>query len=94
MPSKNEYYSKVILNDNAATDDSLAGREIQVIIGSATKMAESDLIALASEITRHTRMNQGWSTVQTTVESMDQQELPPLGAPTHTEGGVNTWIVE
>ena len=94
MPSENHYYSKVILNDNAAADDSLSGREIQVIVGSPTKMAESALIEFASDITRHTRMNQGWSTVQTTVEPIEEQELPPLGAPTHTEGDVKAWIVE
>jgi hypothetical protein len=94
MPSENHYYSKIILNDNIPVDDSLAAREIQVIVGSPTKMAESALIEFASEITRHTRMNQGWSTVQTTVESIEQQDLPPLGAPTHTEGDVKAWIVE
>lgn len=94
MPSENQYYSKVILNDNTAADDSLSAREIQVIVGSPTKMAESALIELASEITRHTRMNQGWSTVQTTVEPIEEQELPPLGAPTHTEGDAKAWIVE
>jgi hypothetical protein len=94
MPSENHYYSKIILNDNMPVDDSLSGREIQVIVGSPTKMAESALIEFASEITRNTRMNQGWSTVQTTVEPIEQQELPPLGAPKHTEGDVNAWIVE
>lgn len=94
MPSKNQYFSKVILNDNAAADDSLSGREIQVVVGSPTKLTESTLIEFASEITRHTRMNQGWSTVQTTVEPIEEQELPPLGAPSHTEGDLNAWIVE
>jgi hypothetical protein len=94
MPSENHYYSKIILNDNAPVEDSLSGREIQVIVGSPTKMPESALIEFASEITRHTRTNQGWGTVNTTVELMEQQELPPLGAPTHTEGDVKAWIVE
>jgi hypothetical protein len=94
MPSENHYYSKVIFNDNTAADDSLSGREIQVIVGSPTKMPESALVEFASEITRHMRMNQGWSTVQSTVEPLEQQELPLLGAPTHTEGDVNAWIVE
>ena len=94
MPSENHYYSKIILNDNAPVEDSLSGREIQVIVGSPAKMPESALIEFATEITRHTRMNQGWGTVNTTVEPIEQQELPPLGAPTHTEGDVNAWIVE
>ena len=94
MPSENHHYSKIILNDNMPVDDSLSGREIQLIVGSPTNMAESALVEFASEFTRHTRMNQGWRTVQVIVEPMEPQELPPLGAPTHTEGDVNTWVVE
>ena len=94
MPSENQHYSKIILNDNMPADDSLSGREIQLMVGSPTKMAESALIEFATEFTRHTRMSQGWSTVHETVEPIDLQELPPLGAPTHTEGDVKVWIVE
>jgi hypothetical protein len=94
MPSENHYYSKIILNDNTPADDSLSGREIQVIVGSPKEMTESALVEFASEFTRHARMNQGWSTVNVTVEPIGVQELPSLGAPTHTEGDVNAWIVE
>jgi hypothetical protein len=94
MPSENHYYAKVVLNDNMPADDSLSGREIQLIVGSPSKLAESALVEFATEFTRHIRMNQGWSTVHVMVEPIDFQELPVLGQPTHTEGDQKTWIVE
>jgi hypothetical protein len=94
MPSENYHYTKVILNDNMPAGDSLSGREIQLIIGSPSKVAEADLVEFATEFTRHIRMRQGWSTVQVNVEPIAFDELPKLGDPTHTEGDRNTWIVE
>jgi hypothetical protein len=94
MPSENHYYSKIILNDNMPVEDSLSGREIQLIVGSPEKMDDSALVEFASEFTRHARTNQGWSTVHVTVEPIAIQDLPLLGAPTHTEGDLKTWIVE
>ncbi len=94
MPSENHCYAKVVLNDNMPVDDSLSGREIQLIVGSPSKMAESTLIEFASEFTRHMRLSQGWSTVHVIVEPIEFHELPPLGKPTHSEGDLNTWIVE
>jgi hypothetical protein len=94
MPSENHYYAKVVLNDNMPVDDSLSGREIQLIVGSPSKMTDSSLVEFATEFTRHLRMNQGWSTVQTVVEPIEFQDLPTLGAPSHTEGDRQTWILE
>ena len=94
MPSENYCYTKVVLNDNLPVDDSLSGREIQLIVGSPSKMAEASLIEFASEFTRHTRLNQGWTTLQVNVEPMEYQELPSLGKPTHTEEGLTAWIIE
>jgi hypothetical protein len=93
MPLENHYY-KVVLNENMPVDDSLSGREIQVIVGSPAKLAESTLVDFATEFTKHIRMNQGWRTLQVNVEPMEFQELPPLGKPTHTEGDLNAWMVE
>jgi hypothetical protein len=94
MPLENHYYTKVVLNDNMPADDSLSGREIQLIVGSPAKLAESTLIDFASEFTKNIRKSQGWRTLQVNVEPMEFQELPPLGKPTHTEGDLNAWIVE
>jgi hypothetical protein len=94
MPLENHYYTKVILNDNMPVDDSLSGREIQLIFGSPSKMEESTLVEFASEFTKQMRTNQGWDTLHVIVEPIEYQELPPLGEPTRVEGDLNTWIVE
>jgi hypothetical protein len=94
MPPENHYYVKVLLNENMPVGDSLSGREIQLIVGSPSKIAEATLNEFASEFTRHTRMNQGWTTLQVIVEPMEYQELPPLGKPTHSEEGLTAWIIE
>jgi hypothetical protein len=94
MPSTNHHYAKVILNDNLPAEDSLSGREIQLIVGSPKKLAESHLVEFASEFTRHIRASQGWGTVHIVVQPIELQELPPLGEPTHTEGDMDTWVLE
>jgi len=39
-------------------------------------------------------MNQGWTTLNVVVESLDAAELPPLGEPTYTtEGDLTAWII-
>jgi hypothetical protein len=94
MPPENYHYAKVVLNDNLPVDDSLSGREIQLIVGSPSRVSDDALIEFASELTRLTRMNQGWNTVHAIVGPIEFQELPPLGDPTHTEGILSAWIVE
>jgi len=94
MPPENNYYSEVILNDPTLTvNNPVAGHEIQIIIGSPSKVAKGTLIDLAKKLTEHTRVNQRWSGVHATVEPMEFRELPPLGEPTHTEGDLNAWIL-
>ena len=88
MASETAIYQKVILSDQAPTDESLSGhREIQVVVRSPSKVTERKLIDVASSLTRPARVNQGWTTLHVIVEPLDTAELPPLGEPTHTEGG-------
>jgi hypothetical protein len=94
MPLQNDHYTKVVLSDKAPVDDSLSSREIQLILGSPTKIAEATLVKFATEFTRHIRVNQGWSTEHVDVEPIAFEELPSLGEPTHTEGELKVWIVE
>jgi hypothetical protein len=95
MASETTTYQKVILSDQAPTDDSLAGhREIQVVVRSPSKVTERKLIDVASTLTRHARMNQGWTTLHVAVEPLDAAELPPLGEPTHTESDLVAWIIQ
>ena len=94
MPLQNDYYAKVVLSDKSPVDDSLSSREIQLILGNPTKLAESDVVEFATEFTRHMRMNQGWGTEHVHVEPIEFGELPSLGEPTHTEGELKVWVVE
>ena len=91
MPPENNYYNEVILNDPTFTvNNPVAGHEIQIIIGSPSKVAKGTLIEFAKKLTEHTRVNQGWSGVHA---SREFRELSSLGEPTHTEGDLNAWIL-
>jgi hypothetical protein len=82
MPPENNYYNEVILNDPTLTvDNPVSGHEIQVIVGSPSKVAKGTLIEFAKELTEHIRGNQRWSGVHVTVEPIELQDLPPLGEP-------------
>ena len=82
MPPENNYYNEVILNDPTLTvNNPVEGHEIQIIIGSPSKVAKGTLIDFAKKLTEHTRVHQGWSGVRVIVEPMDFRELPPLGEP-------------
>ena len=88
-------YHKVILSDQAPADPSLSGHpEIQVVVRSLPKVKERKLIDVASAVTRHARVNQGWTTLHVVVDPMDASDLPPLGEPTHTEDDVAAWVIE
>jgi hypothetical protein len=94
MPPENNYYSEVILNDPTLTvNNPVEGHEIQIIIGSRSKVAKSTLIDFAKKLTEHTRGTQGWSGVHAIVESREVGDLSQLGEPTHTEGDLNAWIL-
>ena len=93
-PPENNYYNEVILNDPTLTvNNPVEGHEIQIIIGSPSKVAKGTLIDFAKKLTEHTRVNQGWSGVHAIVESRELRDLSPLGEPTHTEGDLNAWIL-
>ena len=95
MQPENNYYNEVILSDPTLTlDNPVAGHEIQIIVGSPSKVAKGKLIDFAKKLTEHTRVNQGWSGVHVTVEPIELQDLPPLGEPRHIEGDFTAWILE
>ena len=72
MASETAIYQKVILSDQAPTDESLSGhREIQVVFRSPSKVTERKLIDVASSLTRPARVNQGWTTLHVIVEPLD-----------------------
>jgi len=52
MPPENKYYNEVILNEPTLTvDNPVSGHEIQVIVGSPSKVAKGTLIEFAKELT-------------------------------------------
>jgi hypothetical protein len=52
------------------------------------------VIKFAKNVTKHIRVNRGWSAVSATVQSMEIRELPPLGPPQQIKGNLTAWIVE
>ena len=76
MPPENNCYNEVILNDPTLTvNNPVEGHEIQIIIGSPSKLAKGTLIDFAKKLTEHTRVNQGWSGVHAIVESRESRDL-------------------
>ena len=69
MPPENNCYNEVILNDPTLTvNNPVEGHEIQIIIGSPSKVAKGTLIDFAKKLTEHTRLirvgaayTQSWS---------------------------------
>jgi hypothetical protein len=107
IPLENDYYNEVNLHgvvrltrlagtglpQATIVDNPVLGHEIQVIVGSPSKVAKGALIEFAKELTEHIRVNQGWSGEHVIVEPIEFRELPPLGEPTHVEGDLTAWIV-
>jgi hypothetical protein len=59
-PPENNYYNEVILNDPTLTvNNPVEGHEIQIFIGSSSKVAKGTLIEFAKKLTEHTRVNPG-----------------------------------
>jgi hypothetical protein len=81
------------LSQATTVDNPVSGHEIQVIVGSPSKVAKATLIEFATKLTEHTRVNQGWGGIRVIVEARAFRELPPLGEPRHVEGNLTAWIV-
>jgi hypothetical protein len=88
-PPKYHYYHQVTLNDHLfptgfahlpaslLIKKSLSGREMQVIVGSTSKVAGATVAKFAKELTKHMRVSRGWSIVNVSVKRMEFRELPP-----------------
>jgi hypothetical protein len=109
MPPANLHCLQVILDDQAsaarvgdlarrdpwsALEKPHSGREIHVIVGSASKPAKTAAVQFAKELTSHLRLGQDWRGLNVTVQRLERGELPPLGPPAHTNGDLIAWIVE
>jgi hypothetical protein len=106
MSSLNRFYSLITLSDRVIpgfagimrasmiSGESLANRELKVIIASRSQVSEGKAINLAKKVTKHIRVNRRWSFVNASVESMPPAQLPPLGRPHQTKGQLTAWVVE
>ena len=109
MPSENLHYFQVILDDQASAaqvgdlarrdpwsmlEKPHSGREIHVIVGSASKLAQATAVQFAKELTSHLRLGQDWRSLNVTVQRLEAADLPPISTPAHTDGELTAWIVE
>ena len=108
ITAENEYYTEVSfhgvvrltrfpgagLSQATTVVNPVSGHEIQVIVGSPSKVAKGTLVEFAKELTEHIRGNQRWSGVHVTVEPIELQDLPPLGEPRHIEGDLTAWVLD
>ena len=109
MPADNLHYLQVILDDEAsaarvgdlarrdpwsALEKPHSGRDIHIIVGSASKPAKDAAVQFAKELTRHLRLGQDWRSLNVTVQRLDPDQVLPLGTPAHTDGDLMGWIVE
>ncbi|MBV8898720.1 MAG: hypothetical protein JOY92_01235 [Verrucomicrobia bacterium] len=108
MSSEAQHYYEVILDEpsvywveelagrdpGSAGEVPRSGREIQVIVGSPSKVADATVVQFAKELTKPLRLGRGWRDVNATVQPLQSHDLPPLGIPSHTEGNLAAWIVE
>ena len=106
MSSPSQFYRLITLSDRVVpgfagimrasmiSGESLAHRELKVIIASRSQVSEGKVINLAKKVTKHIRVNRRWSFVNASVESMPPSQLPPLGSPHQTKGELTAWVVE
>jgi hypothetical protein len=106
MSSPSQFYSLITLRDRVVpgfagimrasmlAGESLANRELQVIIASRSQVSAGKAINFAKRVTKHIRSNRRWSFVNAGVESMPPSQLPPLGTPHQTKDQLTAWVVE
>lgn len=109
MPPDNLHYLQVILDDQAsatrvgdlarrdpwsALEKPHSGREIHVIVGSASKPAKAAAVQFAKELTSHLRLGQDWRSLNVTVQRLEPGQVPTLGTPAHSDGDLTAWILQ
>ena len=106
MSSPSQFYRLITLSDRVVpgfagimrasmmTRETLANRQLKVIIASQSQVSEGKAINFAKKVTRYIRVNRRWSFVNASVESMPPSQLPPLGTPHQTKGQLTAWVVE
>ena len=106
MSSSSQFYRLITLRDRVVpgfagiirasmiTGESLANRELKVIIASQSQVSEGKAINFAKKVTKYIRVNRRWSFVNASVEPMPPSQLPALGQPHQTKGQLTAWVIE
>ena len=106
MSSSSQFYRLITLSDRVVpgfagimrasmmTGESLANRELKVIIASQSQVSEGKAINFAKKVTKYIRVNRRWSFVNASVEPMPPSQLPALGPPHQTKGQLTAWVIE
>ena len=106
MSSAGQFFTLVTLSDRVVpgfagimrasmtSSESLSSREIKVVIGSPSYVPEGKAISFAKKETRHLRTGRRWSFVNANVEPVQPSQLPQLGTPYQSRGGLTAWVVE
>jgi hypothetical protein len=106
MSSSGQFFTLVTLSDRVVpgfagimrasmmSSESLSSREIKVVVGSPSHVSEGKAISFAKRATRHIRIGRRWSFVNANVEPVQPSQLPQLGTPHQSRGGLAAWIVE
>jgi hypothetical protein len=106
MSSSSQFYRLITLSDRVVpgfagimrasmiTGESLASRELKVIIASQSQVSKGKAINFAKKVTKYIRVNRRWSFVNASVEPMPPSQLPALGHPHQTKGQLTAWVVE
>jgi hypothetical protein len=106
MSSSGQFFTLVTLSDRVVpgfagvmrasmmSGASLSSREIKVVIGSPSHVSEGKAISFAKKATKHIRIRRRWSFVNASVEPFQPSQLPQLGTPYQTRGGLTVWVVE
>jgi hypothetical protein len=106
MSSPSQFYRLVTLSDRVVpgfagimrasmmTGESLANRELKVIIASQSQVSAGKAISFAKKVTKYIRVNRRWSFVNACVESMPLSQLSALGRPLQTKGRLTAWVVK
>jgi hypothetical protein len=106
MSSSGQFFTLVTLSDRVVpgfagimrasmmSGESLSSREVKVVVGSPSHVSEGKAISFAKKATKHIRIGRRWSFVNANVEPVQPSQLPQLGTPHQSRGGLTAWVVE
>ena len=101
MPNKNSRYRKVLFEEHMPIERTPESRSLTVIVEILDLSGEKrpdpkdfDMINFADSIVRTRIMNEDWAPTGTSVQHLQYDQLPVLGAPAKEEGNLVAWVLE